>query len=81
MGDHARGRGPAARGELSLQARERAQLLGFALVGPLARATSISAVAIGAGVLLTVASLSVIAVPSIRGLRADGTDGSRAVAQ
>jgi len=55
--------------------------LGFALVGPLARATSISAVAIGAGVLLTVASLSVIAVPSIRGLRADGTDGSRAVAQ
>jgi hypothetical protein len=43
--------------------------IGFALVGPIARVTSVSDVAVGAGALLTLASLAVILVPAVRGLR------------
>ena len=43
--------------------------IGFALVGPLAAIIGVSATLIGAGTLTAIATLAVIAVPSVRNLR------------
>jgi len=49
--------------------------IGFALVGPLAAIIGISATLIGAGTLTVIATLAVLAVPSVRNLRTHPTPG------
>jgi hypothetical protein len=51
--------------------------IGFALVGPLAATIGTSTTLIGAGTLTAIATLAVIAVPSIRNLRTQPTPGPR----
>lgn len=49
--------------------------IGFALVGPVAAIIGISTTLIGAGILTAVATVAVIAVPSVRNLRTESKPG------